>query len=82
MITVHYRDVGPVSVGKPARVWPLDHPGQYVSNNGWALTSPVKGVDLFCNRRGPVFWTESGTRYVPGDTDESPPRASIKKAKA
>ena len=53
MITVHYRDVGPVIVGKPARVWPINHPGQYVSNNGWALTSPVKGVDLFCNRRRP-----------------------------
>ena len=82
MITVRYRDVGPVTVGKRARVWPIDHPGQYVSNTGWAETTPVQGVDLFCNPRGPVFWTESGTRYVPADTDESLPKSSQRRAKA
>ena len=82
MITVRYRDVGPIVVGKRARVWPIDHPGVYVSNKGWAETTPVAGVHLFGNGRGPVFWTESGTRYVPGDTDESPPIASRKRAKA
>ena len=55
MITVHYRDVGPVIVGQPARVWPIDHPGPYVSNTGWAQTTPVRGVELYGNPRGPVF---------------------------
>ena len=82
MITVHYRDVGPVIVGQPARVWPIDHPGPYVSNTGWAQTTPVCGVELYGNPRGPVFWTESGTRYVPGDTDESLPKAKPRRAKA
>jgi hypothetical protein len=82
MITVHYRDAGPIVVGERARVWPIDHPGPYVSNKGWVETSPVQGVDLFSNARGPIFWTQSGTRYVPGNTDESLPKASPRKARA
>jgi hypothetical protein len=82
MITVRYRDVGPVVVGKRARVWPIDHPGQYVSNTTWAETTTVQGIARFSDPRGLVFWTESGTRYVPADTDESLPKPSSKRAKA
>lgn len=75
MITVHYRDVGPLVVGESARVWPIDHPGPYVSNTCWVSTTKVLGTDLRSNPRGPIFWTAAGKRYVPGDTDESMPKA-------
>lgn len=71
MLSIHYVDLaGEIVVGRPATVWMLEFPAL-----GWTHTGVVMGYDLYSNKRGPIFWTRDGTRYVPANTDETLPVA-------
>ena len=66
MRTVHYDPSKPtfIKVGKPAAVYPLDHPSPFVSNMTVAHTTRVTSY----NPETGVFVTRN-TKYVPKEPD-------------
>lgn len=75
---VRYADVGFVAPGFSATVRPLDHPSDLVSNKTWVRTTPVQKI-LYHSSNGPVFETLN-TIYLPADTIEHVPEASVVEA--
>lgn len=65
-LTVRYfRSIGPIVVGRPAVVWPIDHYSPEVSNETWCRTSPVESYNPITGE-----FTTLNTRYVPHNSVE------------
>lgn len=71
---VQYLELGRCVLGESAVVRPLDHPGPYVTNTMWVVTSPVLKIET-CSA-GLKFETMN-SRYIPAGMEETPPAAQL-----
>ena len=76
---IEYADLMKCVIGYPAIVYTVDHPN-LATKHQWRKTSPVLGF-LRHEANGPVFETRNSI-YKPEETDETLPKASVKRASA
>ena len=76
---VEYADLMKCVIGYPAIVYTVDHPN-LTTKHKWRKTSPVVRITQH-TPNGPVFETRNSI-YKPEETDETLPKASVKKASA
>ena len=78
---IRYADIGDCHIGASAFIFLKKHPSLPLPEGGeWVYTSEVLGF-LRHEANGPVFETRNSI-YKPEETDETLPKASVKKASA